>query len=200
MPARHGQSFAGQRGKEKSLHCYRLFSNRGGCQEGHWLIPPSAKKGPASLQALRISWWSGGGSNSRPSHCERDALPAELPPHEAAKYTERTRRMPSGGCEGSPFMVSDALAGAFSLWGAPQVASRSANRAGRSAIDACPRGIDASRSAIDACRRAIDASRSAIDGLLDSRRRRRHLRPTHPRRLSPAPQGPYQPIQHRPRH
>ena len=25
-------------------------------------------------------WWSGGGSNSRPSHCERDALPAELPP------------------------------------------------------------------------------------------------------------------------
>ena len=26
-------------------------------------------------------WWSGGGSNSRPSHCERDALPAELPPH-----------------------------------------------------------------------------------------------------------------------
>ena len=29
-------------------------------------------------------WWSGGGSNSRPSHCERDALPAELPPQWAA--------------------------------------------------------------------------------------------------------------------
>src|SRR5688500_10479983 len=28
-------------------------------------------------------WWSGGGSNSRPSHCERDALPAELPPRRA---------------------------------------------------------------------------------------------------------------------
>ena len=28
----------------------------------------------------RRCWWSGGGSNSRPSHCERDALPAELPP------------------------------------------------------------------------------------------------------------------------
>src|SRR5471032_696793 len=28
----------------------------------------------------RITWWRGGGSNSRPSHCERDALPAELPP------------------------------------------------------------------------------------------------------------------------
>src|SRR6266403_9672 len=27
------------------------------------------------------SWWSGRGSNPRPSHCERDALPAELPPH-----------------------------------------------------------------------------------------------------------------------
>src|SRR3990167_2086300 len=27
-----------------------------------------------------VFWWSGGGSNSRPSHCERDALPAELPP------------------------------------------------------------------------------------------------------------------------
>jgi hypothetical protein len=27
------------------------------------------------------NWWSGWGSNPRPSHCERDALPAELPPH-----------------------------------------------------------------------------------------------------------------------
>src|SRR5882762_2106756 len=26
-------------------------------------------------------WWSGRGSNPRPSHCERDALPTELPPH-----------------------------------------------------------------------------------------------------------------------
>ncbi len=25
-------------------------------------------------------WWRRGGSNSRPSHCERDALPAELRP------------------------------------------------------------------------------------------------------------------------
>src|SRR5690606_20842791 len=28
-------------------------------------------------------WWRRGGSNSRPSHCERDALPAELRPHGA---------------------------------------------------------------------------------------------------------------------
>src|SRR5450759_539322 len=26
-------------------------------------------------------WWRRGGSNSRPSHCERDTLPAELRPH-----------------------------------------------------------------------------------------------------------------------
>ena len=31
----------------------------------------------------KVKWWSGGGSNSRPSHCERDALPAELPPQSA---------------------------------------------------------------------------------------------------------------------
>ena len=35
------------------------------------------------------NWWRGGGSNSRPSHCERDALPAELPPQTAAHYSSR---------------------------------------------------------------------------------------------------------------
>ena len=29
----------------------------------------------------RGKWWSGRGSNPRPLHCERSALPAELPPH-----------------------------------------------------------------------------------------------------------------------
>src|SRR5690606_29004993 len=47
-------------------------------------FPPANKK-PAASTTWRAScvacfWWSGGGSNSRPSHCERDALPAELPP------------------------------------------------------------------------------------------------------------------------
>src|SRR6185436_14251926 len=37
------------------------------------------------------SWWSGGGSNSRPSHCERDALPAELPPRGGADFTAHSR-------------------------------------------------------------------------------------------------------------
>ena len=36
---------------------------------------------PASRQRSDCNWWSGWGSNPRPSHCERDALPAELPPH-----------------------------------------------------------------------------------------------------------------------
>ena len=31
-----------------------------------------------------MKWWSGRGSNPRPSHCERDALPTELPPHARA--------------------------------------------------------------------------------------------------------------------
>ena len=46
--------------------------------------------GPATVTAPNVGpritlgmdmWWSRGGSNSRPSHCERDALPAELRPH-----------------------------------------------------------------------------------------------------------------------
>src|SRR6476469_10707162 len=37
-------------------------------------------KGPGAKPSPFDTWWSGGGSNSRPSHCERDALPAELPP------------------------------------------------------------------------------------------------------------------------
>src|SRR5690606_39404620 len=34
------------------------------------------------------SWWSQGGSNSRPRHCERRALPAELWPHGEAHSTQ----------------------------------------------------------------------------------------------------------------
>src|SRR5688572_17887369 len=52
------------------------------------------KKGPLA-RPFFDSWWSGGGSNSRPSHCERDALPAERPPHEGPQYTGRGAGMPS---------------------------------------------------------------------------------------------------------
>jgi hypothetical protein len=38
-------------------------------------------------------WWRGGGSNSRPPHCERGALPAELPPHAAQILTRSGRPM-----------------------------------------------------------------------------------------------------------
>ena len=36
----------------------------------------------------------GGGSNSRPSHCERDALPAELPPHDLSILARRKITVP----------------------------------------------------------------------------------------------------------
>ena len=43
-----------------------------------------------------IGWWRGGGSNSRPSHCERDALPAELPPHGDCEFS-KGESAPCGG-------------------------------------------------------------------------------------------------------
>ncbi len=38
------------------------------------------------LFLLLFVWWRGGGSNSRPPHCERGALPAELPPQRSGNY------------------------------------------------------------------------------------------------------------------
>ena len=52
---------------------------------GHCVHAGRATKKPGRRRPGLAWWWSGGGSNSRPSHCERDALPAELPPHEARK-------------------------------------------------------------------------------------------------------------------
>src|SRR5438067_12829868 len=37
---------------------------------------------------LRGDWWRRGGSNSRPPHCERGALPAELLPHQPIIITQ----------------------------------------------------------------------------------------------------------------
>ena len=52
------------------------------------LADPGGLVGPACLEdqffarpCQSSGWWSGRGSNPRPSHCERDALPTELPPH-----------------------------------------------------------------------------------------------------------------------
>src|SRR5215471_3881386 len=45
------------------------------------------RKGRRKRGGLREEWWRRGGSNSRPSHCERDALPAELRPRNSEKYS-----------------------------------------------------------------------------------------------------------------
>ena len=38
---------------------------------------------------LYSKWWSRGGSNPRPSHCERDALPSELRPQQGCDSSLR---------------------------------------------------------------------------------------------------------------
>lgn len=55
-------------------------------REDNLFIVPDASAdlwpfGALPARRFRKNWWSRGGSNSRPSHCERDALPAELRPH-----------------------------------------------------------------------------------------------------------------------
>ncbi len=50
-----------------------------------WRAPSSARRPAASR-----GWWSGRESNPRPSHCERDALPTELPPQFPQKRAETT--------------------------------------------------------------------------------------------------------------
>ncbi len=62
-----------KRGKLRGIcprrHCRKTKKparNRG--LSSPWQVPPGTKE------------WSGGESNPRPSHCERDALPTELPP------------------------------------------------------------------------------------------------------------------------
>ena len=52
-------------------------------------------------------WWSRGGSNSRPSHCERDALPAELRPRkegEVSPYKENYNLPAVGKSTSSEFV------------------------------------------------------------------------------------------------
>jgi hypothetical protein len=43
-----------------------------------WLFPDGVNEGK---KMAVWNWWSRQGSNLRPSHCERDALPTELRPH-----------------------------------------------------------------------------------------------------------------------
>ena len=48
---------------------------------------PETKKGRHEAGPLESGWWRRGGSNSRPRHCERRALPAELRPHDQSDDT-----------------------------------------------------------------------------------------------------------------
>ena len=48
---------------------------------------PKTKKGRHEAGPLEWGWWRRGGSNSRPRHCERRALPAELRPHDRVDDT-----------------------------------------------------------------------------------------------------------------
>src|SRR3954463_14410819 len=71
------------RGQEKSpraLLSPRLF-----------LILSASRVGARRLWTC--SWWRGRGSNPRPPHCERGALPAELPPHASLQLYRETARL-----------------------------------------------------------------------------------------------------------
>src|SRR6188472_4103943 len=52
------------------------LSRERGSRRNDW----SQRKKTDALSVLKY-WWRRGGSNSRPPHCERGALPAELLPH-----------------------------------------------------------------------------------------------------------------------
>ncbi len=67
-------------GGEAAGRCIDLERDRAG-GEGVGHGGRATKKPPETGGSSCMEWWSGWGSNPRPSHCERDALPAELPPH-----------------------------------------------------------------------------------------------------------------------
>src|SRR4029077_7905402 len=52
-----------------------------------------ASRGCATRSPKGEAWWSQAGSNRRPRHCERRALPAELCPHVAASIDGKRRTM-----------------------------------------------------------------------------------------------------------
>ena len=60
----------------------RLVTHDFGASRYNFLALGAKKLCQRQIQELEEGgWWRRGGSNSRPSHCERDALPAELRPH-----------------------------------------------------------------------------------------------------------------------
>ena len=76
-----------------NVHAYRMFR-----QNIRWELSGSFEPHFSSKKQ-----WSGGGSNSQPRHCERRALPVELPPRKkklilypSLPGLDRTNRL--GGC------------------------------------------------------------------------------------------------------
>ena len=61
-------------------------------------IQPSTPQIKRAARGGSLCWWRRGGSNSRPSHCERDALPAELRPH----LLDSSAKMSAGQCGHKP--------------------------------------------------------------------------------------------------
>ena len=59
-----------------------------------------AKKTRRQVMSTGLRRWSGGGSNSRPLHCERSALPTELPP-------QRSYLTPSPRPPATPFAIKN---------------------------------------------------------------------------------------------
>src|SRR5215471_8347529 len=85
---------------------------RCGCQRAtsvkrtDMIVKPTAYHVWSDLAATprKEGWWRRGGSNSRPSHCERDALPAELRP-QRSKIIARCgpgRKRAAGGAWNNP--------------------------------------------------------------------------------------------------
>jgi hypothetical protein len=73
------------KGPQGGLEC-GIFATDATDQEGDFRMRDGAEWGseeqqPEEKTVEKIGWWSRQGSNLRPSHCERDALPTELRPH-----------------------------------------------------------------------------------------------------------------------
>src|ERR1700721_1499280 len=61
-------------------------------------LPQFGRIRDAFIVRCRAGWWSQAGSNRRPRHCERRALPAELWPHRGSLANE-------GGQQSAPFTI-----------------------------------------------------------------------------------------------
>lgn len=75
-------------GIRRKSGCRRNRGRHGCCE--HRLLGPHGDLSVTITGApklIHVRWWRRGGSNSRPRHCERRALPAELRPHAANQFS-----------------------------------------------------------------------------------------------------------------